>query len=165
MNTTKTVLALLLACTTLIAACGGGDESEAPDAGAAQAGGLTQEQLEKGIGPAESVSLGAIDEALAERGEEIFTMKCTACHKLDERYVGPPLNDVLDRRTPEYVMNMMLNPAEMLEKHPEAKAMLAQYLTPMPNQSLTEDDARAVLEYLRTAQEAAAEEAAGEAAQ
>ena len=46
-------------------------------------------------------------------------------------------------------MNMMLNPTEMVEKHPEVKGMLAEFLTPMPNQNLTEDDARAVLEYIR----------------
>ncbi|MEX1054621.1 MAG: c-type cytochrome, partial [Rhodothermales bacterium] len=72
-----------------------------------------------------------------------------ACHKMDERYVGPALGDVTERRAPAYIMNMMLNPEEMIQKHPEVKALLAQYLTPMPNQQLTEADARAVLEYLR----------------
>ena len=98
-------------------------------------------------------SLGPIDADLARRGEESFKMKCMACHKFDERYVGPALGDVLTRRTPEYVMNMMLNPAEMVQKHPEARAMLAQYMTPMPSQNLTEDEARALLEYMRTAAE------------
>ena len=79
--------------------------------------------------------------------------KCAACLKLEERYVGPPLGTVLSNRTPAYVMNMILNPDEMVKNHPEAKAMLAQFLTPMPNQNLTEDEARAVLEYLRDHQE------------
>lgn len=135
-----------------LSACGGGAEEPAEEAdGAATAaeGGLSPEEMEKGIGPIREVSLGEIDAALAAQGEEIYNMKCTACHKMEERYVGPPLGDVLDRRAPEFVMNMILNPAEMVEKHPEVKAMLAQYLTPMPNQSLTEEEARAVLEYLR----------------
>jgi len=106
------------------------------EANSSQTGGLSEAELENGIGPVESVTLSdKIDEELEERGEEIFKSKCAACHKLEERYVGPPLSTVLSDRTPEYVMNMILNPDEMIKKHPEAKAMLAQYLTPMPNQN------------------------------
>ncbi len=86
---------------------------------------------------------------MAEKGGEIFNTKCAACHKFDQRYVGPPLGDILERRTPAFIMNMMLNPAAMVEKHPEMKKLLAQFMTPMPNQNLSEDDARAVLEYFR----------------
>lgn len=145
--------AMLLVLT--LAACGGaqGDGSQAgavKDAPASETG-LTQEQLEKGIGPVQHVTLtDQIDQTLASKGEEIFNMKCAACHKMDQRYVGPPLGDVVARRTPEFVMNMILNTSEMIEKHPTVKELLAQYMTPMPNQSLTEEDARAVLEYLRS---------------
>lgn len=137
----------------LLAACGGNaDQSGGESAdGAVTEGELTQSQLENGIGPVESVSLGAVDDALAAQGEEIFRTKCSACHKMDERYVGPPMNDIVENRTPAYVMNMMLNPEEMLQRHPEARAKLAEYMTPMPNQQLSENDARAVLEYLRVA--------------
>jgi hypothetical protein len=51
-------------------------------------------------------------------------------------------------------MNMILNPEGMLAEHPEARAMLAQFAVPMANQNLTEDQARAVLEYLRVEAEA-----------
>lgn len=33
---------------------------------------------------------------------------------MDERYVGPPLGDILERREPAYVMNMILSPEKML---------------------------------------------------
>jgi mono/diheme cytochrome c family protein len=112
--------------------------------------GLSAEELELGIGPVKHVALGELDAAMAATGEAVFNLKCAACHKLTDRYVGPPLGQVLERRKPEYVMNMILNPAEMLEKHPTAKEMLAQFMTPMPNQNLTETEARAVLEYLRS---------------
>ena len=43
-------------------------------------------------------------------------------------------------------MNMILNPTEMLQKHPTAKELLAQYnFTPMADQNLTEAEARAIL--------------------
>lgn len=114
------------------------------------ASGLTDFQMKNGIGPVtEELDLGPIDEDMAERGEKLFKTNCSACHKLDERYVGPAQRDLVERRSPEYIMNMILNPAEMLEKHPEAKKMLAQFMTPMPNQNLSREEARAVLEYFR----------------
>ncbi len=131
--------------------CGGNDSPpENASTPPAQAETLTAEQLEKGIGPVTEVNLGAIDEALTAKGLELFTQKCTTCHKLDSRYIGPPLGDITTRRTPEFVMNMMLNPEEMVQKHPVAKELLAEYIAPMANQSLTMDEARAILEYLRS---------------
>ncbi len=130
-----------------LAACGGSQEQTAtsadPDA-------LTPGQIADGIGPVRSITLGPVDAALAAAGEELFTVKCSACHKMTERYVGPALGDVTVRRTPAFVMNMILNPEEMIKRHPEAKKLLAEFMTPMANQNLTEEEARAVLEYLRT---------------
>lgn len=107
----------------------------------------------KGIGPVTSVALAPIDSKLAKEGEKAFEQKCTACHKLDKRRVGPPLSGVTKRRTPEWIMNMIMNPTEMLEKDPIAKALLAEYSTQMANMSVTEAEARAILEYLRTKEE------------
>lgn len=138
------------------AACGGGEDP--PDEGAststtvAAGTDITADELEYGIGPIRNLTLGDVDPALAATGEQTFALKCSACHKLDERYIGPALGGVLDRRTPEYVMNMILNPEEMVQRHPEAKKLFAEFnFTPMANQQLTEEEARAVLEYLRQA--------------
>jgi cytochrome c len=112
---------------------------------------LTPFQLENGIGPIkETVELGALDPALAAKGQEVFEAKCSMCHKMDTTYVGPSLGEVTARRTPAYIMNMILNPQEMVEHHPVAKQLLAERMTFMPNQQLTTEDTRAVLEYLRT---------------
>lgn len=149
-------LAAGLAITILALACGG--EKAAPPPPPAAGGGtgdgeLTPFQVEHGIGPVtEVVTLGEIDGPLVAKGKETFEVKCTACHKVGERYVGPALNDVLSRRSPTYVMNMILNPNEMVERHPAAKQVLAEYMTLMANQGLTVEEARAVLEYLRTEQ-------------
>ncbi|HSL88750.1 MAG TPA: cytochrome c [Ignavibacteriaceae bacterium] len=111
---------------------------------------LSDFELEHGIGPIKQImELTSLDNNLAKEGEKIFDSKCAACHKLDDRYVGPPQRDVLERRTPEFVMNMMLNPEENYQKHPEIKKLLGEYLTQMPNQNLSVQDARAVLEYFR----------------
>lgn len=144
-------------------ACGGSESDQSSEAtsstSSTEADELSEAELENGIGPIKSLTLGeSIDAAMAEQGEEVFKSKCAACHKMEERYVGPPLGTVLSNRTPAFVMNMILNPDEMVKKHPEVQAMLAQFMTPMPNQNLTEEEARAVLEFLRANQQAAGEE-------
>jgi cytochrome c1 len=150
----RSLIPLSLLVITL-GACGGerapgGGEASPPAAGAPPAADVTPFQQEHGIGPVtEVVTLGAFDHELAEDGKELFETKCSACHKLGERYVGPALGEVLTRRTPTYVLNMILNPQEMYEKHPVAKQLLAEYLSYMPNQALTQEQARAVVEYLR----------------
>lgn len=106
-----------------------------------------------GVGPIKELKLGPIDQSLVKKGKDIFDSKCTACHKLDEKYVGPPLRGVTKRRKPEWIMNMILNPSEMIQKDPIAKELLAEYPTPMPFQNVSEGDARAILEYLRSIDE------------
>jgi len=142
----------------LVAACNSkGREGEAASAApasssAATPGGLTPFQLEHGIGPVTSpVALaGSPDKTLVAGGAKVFEQKCAACHKMTERYVGPALGDVTKRRSPAFVMNMALNPLGMVEKHPETKKLLAEYFVAMPNQNISPDEARQVLEYLRT---------------
>ena len=113
-------------------------------------GGLTEFEMQHGIGPIKKeVNVGPIDEALAKQGAAYFKQKCSACHKLDQRYVGPKLRGVTTFRSPAYVMNMILNPREMVQKHPVAKGLLAQYYTVMSPQGVNEEIARAILEYLR----------------
>jgi len=112
--------------------------------------GLTDFELVNGIGPIkQKIDLGPIDPALVKKGQEIFDTKCASCHKLDEKYVGPPQRDVYKRRSPEFILNFMLNPEENYKKHPEAKKLLGEYLTQMPNQNLTIDEAKAMLDYFR----------------
>jgi cytochrome c len=140
---------LLVLVSLTLAACGGSETDSAESVPEEP----TAEQLRIGFGPISEVTLGPIDAELVAVGEEAFTIKCSACHKLATRYVAPPLGDIVTRRSPEFIMNMMLNPEGMLEKHPEVKALLAEYLTPMANQQLTQDESRAILEYLRHAAE------------
>lgn len=104
-----------------------------------------------GIGPISKVELSdAIDEELAARGMEIFNLKCTSCHKTDKRFVGPAIAGVTERREPEWIMNMILNPEQMVAENEAAKQLLMEYTAPMANQNLTEEEARSILEYFRT---------------
>ena len=112
----------------------------------------TYDLSNKGIGPVKSITLSAdIDQAMAAKGGEVFKSKCTACHKIGKKFIGPAPNGIFERRSPEWIMNMILNPDEMVKKDPDAKALLMEYNgSPMANQNLTEEEARNVLEYFRT---------------
>ncbi len=105
----------------------------------------------KGIGPIKSLEFDdAINEGLAAKGEQTFNTICIACHALDKRMIGPEMAGIYERRSPEWVMNMILNPDGMLKEDPIAKALLKEYNNAiMLNQNLSEEDVRAVAEYLR----------------
>ena len=80
---------------------------------------------------------------------EVFNANCVACHKMESRLVGPALAGVTERRSPEWIMNMILNPEGMLEQDTLTMVLFNEYKSPMLNQHLSEEDARAVLEYFR----------------
>lgn len=103
-----------------------------------------------GVGPIkQKIELKAINIEMADQGKEIFQSKCSACHKISEKYVGPKLADVTKRRSPEWIMNMILNPVEMTQVDPIAQSLLAEYLTQMTFQNVTEQEVRKILEYFR----------------
>lgn len=107
------------------------------------------EELPKGIGPISEVVLDDVDPDLAAAGEVTFNMLCSACHKFGERYVGPDLLGVTERRAPEWIMNMVLNTNEMIFNDDTAYDLLAEYMTPMPQLPLTEEQVRELLEFFR----------------
>lgn len=106
----------------------------------------------KGIGPVKNLQIsGAIDLEMAIEGRDTFNKKCISCHITDKKLVGPPLKGVLDRRSPEWIMNMMINPTEMLAKDSLAIELLLEFdNTPMINENISEKEARSLLEYFRT---------------
>lgn len=145
---------LLLVATMLLWSCGGNDDSSEPTE-PPQSMLKKKEEVDpmttKGVGPISSIKLDELDQTLAETGQELFDAKCTACHKTDKRFIGPAMVGVTERRTPEWIMNMILNPEGMVKEDPVAKQLLIEYNgSPMANQSLTEDEARSILEYFRT---------------
>lgn len=84
-------------------------------------------------------------------GKGTYDLKCSACHKLtNEKLVGPGWEGVTKKRKPEWIMNMITNVDMMLETDPEAQKLLEECLVRMPNQNLTKDDAREVLEFMRS---------------
>jgi len=88
---------------------------------------------------------------LENQGAGIFKQKCTACHMTDRKLIGPAMKGIYDRRSPAWVMNMILNPTEMLAKDETAIALLKEYNNVMMlNQNLSQEETRALAEYFRT---------------
>jgi cytochrome c len=106
---------------------------------------------DKGVGPIKELKLEPVNQKLVNDGKGLFTAKCTLCHSLDQKIIGPPLRKVTSTRSPEYIMNMILNPTNMEKEDPIVKELHKNYLaTPMTDQSFTQAQARALLEYLRS---------------
>ena len=104
-----------------------------------------------GVGKFQHVDLThPLDQKMITTGKNVYDLKCASCHKLtDEKLVGPGWKDVTKRRTPEWIMNFVTNTEEMLQKNAVAKNLYEVCLGKMPNQNLSDDDARAVLEFQR----------------
>lgn len=157
-------LASVLGLSMFVACSGGGSTEQKEEAVTTEAAPATEEVVQKevtpsddymsdkGIGPVTSITLGeTIDQGMVKKGEELYNQMCTACHKPDVKFIGPAQKGILNRRSPEWVMNMILNPQEMLEKNEYAKNLLKEYNNvPMTNQGLTEEQARDIVEYFRT---------------
>ena len=105
----------------------------------------------KGVGQIKEVVLNTpLEKERIGRGQAIYEMKCSACHKLnDQRVVGPGWKGVTQRRKPEWIMNMVTNVDVMLDKDTEAQKLLELCLTRMPNQNVSVGDSRDILEFMR----------------
>ena len=106
---------------------------------------------ELGVGPVKEVKLSStIDEKLVTHGKQLFDSKCAMCHMMNQCKIGPLMQGVTKRRKPEYIMNMILNPLEMTQSNATAEDQMQKYGMQMPAQNLSEEDARALLEYFRS---------------
>lgn len=133
-----------MALATLIFSCGQKKEEKKE--------GVAIDLSNKGVGPIKAVAFGeVINTEMASKGEEMFKAICSACHMANQRMIGPALSGVYERRSPEWVMNMIINPGVMIQEDPSAKALFKEYNdVNMLNQNLNEDEVRALAEYLRT---------------
>ena len=118
----------------------------------AKSEGVPVDMDNEGVGPFKDITFDSeIDTELAAAGEAKFNAICTACHMAEQRMIGPALKGVYERRNPAWVMNMIIGPDKMLKEDPIAKALYEEYNKAiMLNQNLSEEDTRAVAEYLRT---------------
>jgi cytochrome c2 len=92
-----------------------------------------------------------VNQDWAASGKVIYKAKCQSCHKLTaEKMVGPGWSGITKQREPHWIMNMMLHTDAMLENDPEAKRQLKEYIVRMPDQGLSKEEARQLLEFMRS---------------
>lgn len=106
---------------------------------------------ETGIGKFTTVSVDSIlNTGMVEKGRTIYNQRCVACHKLDDtKIVGPGWKGLTRRHSPAWIMNYLTNTDEMIDTDPELKQLIAGGSPRMPDQDLTDDEARAILEFMR----------------
>lgn len=151
MKTKLLIAASFFTGSVFFAACGGeGDKNAKP---------LDVEELTKNqpethgteIKEGDVVLTNPLNAEWVTGGKSIYELKCQSCHRLtDEKLVGPGWKDVTKRRQPVWIMNMITNVDMMLEKDPEAQKLLEQCMVRMPNQNISKEDARKILEYMRS---------------
>lgn len=146
----RMALILVLGIALFAFACGKGGAKSTVTSPDPTASAPPPQAADKGIGPVKALNLGPLDNNLAAQGKKLFDEKCVACHALARDMAGPALGAILKKETPEFVMNMILNPAEMEAKNDTIKKALARFGVPMPALGLSQDQARAILEYFRT---------------
>ncbi len=134
-----------------IYACGSENATESTSEEGTKTADNSSYDPKRGEGKFTDVKLEAtLNGAMAVNGEKIADLKCLSCHKLtDEKLVGPGWAGVSSRHAPEWIMNFITNTDEMIDKDPKAQAMLEICMVRMPNQSLSDGDARDILEFMR----------------
>ena len=154
MNISKTITITALVLIGGLTACGGEEKKASTPPGAAPSAAESAPEETKShsnLYTAADITLGPIDQAMAKKGQEVYDVKCQACHSTGpNRIVGPGWKGIAERRAPEWIMNMIMNVDVMLDSDPEAQKALEECLVRMPNQGLTKDEGREVLEFQRT---------------
>ena len=124
--------------------------SSSPTSGSTSSSGATSVAAVSQYDAGPRAGAAPVIEDRAEQGEKLFTSKgCSACHAFGKRLTCPDLQGVTMRRTAVWMENQILHPDVMVKTDPISHGLFAQYALQMPNQGLTPDEARSVIEYAK----------------
>jgi len=144
-------VAFISGAALLFTACGGGVDKDAKPLDVQE---LTKNQPETHgteVKEGEIQLTNPLNAEWVSAGKNIYDLKCMSCHKLtEEKLVGPGWKDITKKRTPVWITNMITNVDMMLETDAEAQKLLEQCMVRMPNQNISKEDSRKIIEFMRS---------------
>jgi hypothetical protein len=142
---------VLVSCSLFLAACGGGVQKDQPSVDLNKLAEDKPETHGTEVKASDVTITNPLNAEWVAAGKGTYELKCQSCHRLtEEKLVGPGWKNVTQRRKPEWILNMITNVDMMLEKDAEAQKLLELCMVRMPMQNLTLEEARKVLEFMRS---------------
>jgi mono/diheme cytochrome c family protein len=88
-------------------------------------------------------------------GGALFQSYCKACHNINMRIVGPPLKDVHQRRSEDWLMSFIKSSQTVIQSGDSVAIQLfADYNQGvMPDQTINEDEIRSIIDYIKAESE------------
>jgi len=86
-----------------------------------------------------------------QAGQALFNANCKTCHKLDQRYTGPALRGVTERRELDWAVNFIINSQLLIQSgDATANALYKEYnnIVMPSHEFLSEDDVMNLLSYI-----------------
>ena len=100
------------------------------------------------IGATVSIVLSSIT-INAQDGAALFKQTCSACHSIGKgKLVGPDLKSLNTKRSEAWIISFVKNAQAFGEKDADAKAVIAEYGYPMPNQNISDADIKAIITHI-----------------
>ena len=146
------VIAFLISGSFFFTACNSEEKPKGETTTTAQEQATNQPEVHgTEVKPGDITLTKPLNQEWVKAGKSIYDVKCQSCHKLtDERLVGPGWAGVTKRREPHWITNMITNVDMMLETDPEAQKLLEQCMVRMPNQNISKDESRQIIEFMRS---------------
>lgn len=102
----------------------------------------------------------------SEKGKTLFQQRCAACHKLEQKLIGPALANIGQRREKEWFARFVANSQALIQSGDKAAVEVYEAYNKQvmpPNPDLSKEDIEALWEYLNASSVAAASSMATQA--
>ncbi|MCS6895241.1 MAG: cytochrome c [Bacteroidia bacterium] len=89
----------------------------------------------------------------SEKGKTIFNQRCAACHKLEQKLIGPPLARISERRSEAWFVKFVSNSQAFIQSgDAQAVAVFKEYNQQImpPFTDLSEADIKSIWSYLNS---------------
>ena len=104
------------------------------------------------------VTLMVLNKAIAynppvEKGKQIFSMRCAACHNVNKTLTGPALAGIDERRSLSWIVSFVRSSQKLVKSgDKDAVAVFEQFnKIPMPDHSdLTKEDIKSIVDYIKS---------------